>query len=287
MGAGPLNGKNLAQSIRYCLGACVITDADRYTSVAEGMDPASMVDFINRYLEVLFRPVFDHGGFVSDVKGDGMLAVWTDAASSRELRARVCRACLEMAEAAARFDRSLPGRGLATRIGAYFGPLALATVGAFTHYEYRAVGDTVNTSSRLEELNKELGTRVLISASLAEGLDEFLFRDLGEFRLRGKRNRVRALELVGWRDAASARERRLCDEFAAALAAQQSGRWHEAQSRLRDLCARYPEDGPSRFHLQRCQQAIGADGQPAGGMLDPYFAAAGTKFGFAAPSTET
>lgn len=183
-------------SARHCMGACVITDAERYTSVAERIDPATTVDFINRYLEVLFKPVFENGGFISDVKGDGMLAIWTEPSPSADLRARVCRACLQIAEDSARFFRSVPGYGLATRIGAFYGPIALATVGTFAHHEYRAVGDTVNTASRLEELNKELGTRVLVSASLAQDVGDFLFRDLGEIQLRGKRNRVRVLELL-------------------------------------------------------------------------------------------
>jgi adenylate cyclase len=180
------------------MGACVITDAERYASVAERIDPAATVDFVNSYLEVLFKPVFENGGLVSDVKGDGMLAVWAEHAPSAELRKRVCRACLQIAEASERFFSAFPGHGLATRIGAFYGPMALATVGTSEHHEFRAVGDTVNTASRLEALNKRMGTRVLVSASLAEGLGEFRFRDLGELELPGKRNRVRVLELLAY-----------------------------------------------------------------------------------------
>jgi len=248
---------------KSCLGACVMTDAEFYTSIAEGIDPVSAVDFINRYFALLFRPVFDHGGFVSDLKGDGMLAVWTDGASASELRRRVCLACLEMAESGRQFSRTHGRRGYSTRIGACFGPLALATVGTPAHNEYRAVGDTVNTSSRLEQLNKDLGTRILVCAHLAEGQNEFLFRDLGPFQLRGKLNRVHVYELVGLADAVSEGQRRLCTEFAAALAAYQHHRLTEAEERLRALYARHPGDGPSRFYLMRCQQSIADRAQSA------------------------
>ena len=250
-------------NVRQCLGACVLTDADRYTTFAESVEAAAAVEFLNRYLEVLFQPVFDNGGFVADVKGDGMLAVWAEAGQSRELRARVCRACLKMTEGASRFEQSAPLRGFITRIGACFGPLALAQVGALTHYEYRAVGDTVNTSSRLQELNKELGTRVLVSADIADGLSDFLFRDLGPFQLRGKHKRVHVFELIAAQEAATLGERRLCAEFHAAMAAQRRGDRDGALARLREIRARYPEDGPTRIALARAELRAEEDKLPA------------------------
>jgi len=266
---------------RYCLGACVITDAERYTSITECIDPASAVALINRYLETLFRPVYAHGGFISDVKGDGVLAVWTEGPSDAELRARVCRACLEMAGPAAPSHSPRPVHGLSTRVGAYVGPIALARVGALAHYEYRAVGDTVNTASRLEALNKLLGTRLLVSAELAKGLDEFLFRDLGEFGLRGKSRQVRVFELVAARASASPDQLQLCDAFAAALDAQRSDRRDAALAHWQELCTRYPEDVPSRYALQRCRYALAAQTRtpPANRKLAsalPGFALAGS-----------
>jgi adenylate cyclase len=248
--------KPAREPIRRCLGACVVTDAAHYTSVAEGMDPAATVELINRYLEALFRPVFENGGFVSDVKGDGILAVWAGGLPELELRGRVCRALLQMAESVESFNRSAPAHRLATRIGACFGPIALATVGALAHFEYRAVGDTVNTSSRLEQLNKRIGTRVLVSKALAEGLKEFLFRNLGKFKLRGKRTRIRVYELLGSRATASEAQRRLCSEFSEALQALQAGRLHEARARFRELCTLHPHDGPSHLQLRNCEALL-------------------------------
>lgn len=257
-----------ANDATLCVGACVITDAERYTSVTEGIDPSGAVEFVNRYLELLFRPVYQNGGFVADVRGDGMLAVWTASAPGPELRARVCRACLDISGTAAGFA---PG-GLQTRIGAHFGPIALGVVGTAAHREYRAVGDTVNTSSRLEQLNKELGTRVLVCAALAEGLDEFVFRDLGLMRLRGKRNAVRVLELMALRCEATRRQLHLAAEFSIAVAAESAGRWSEALERLRRLQARYPEDQPTRLRIGRCRQGPEAHGflpfEPDWGLVE-------------------
>jgi adenylate cyclase len=237
---------------RNCLAACAMTDAEGYTSVAEGMDPLKLVEFVNSYFKALFGAVLSNGGVVVDVKGDGILAVWTSDSPDIALRARVCKGCLQMLEATNQFNKSFPGRCLPTRIGVDFGPIALANVGAFARYEYRAIGDTVNTCSRLEQLNKKLGTHLLVSEQLAAGVDEFLFRDLGYFMLRGKRSQLRVLELVAERTRATREQAELCRTFKLAVAAYERGRMEEAWLRFSALRARYPEDGASRFFLRRC-----------------------------------
>src|SRR5688572_859240 len=130
---------------RDCLAACVMTDAEGYTSVAEGMEPRRLVEFVNGYFKALFGAVLGNGGHVVDVKADGILALWTSDLPDLALRIQVCRGCLQMLEAADRFNKSAPADRLPTRIGVDFGPVALANVGAFARYEYRAIGDTVNT----------------------------------------------------------------------------------------------------------------------------------------------
>jgi adenylate cyclase len=241
-------------SERDCLAACAMTDAEGYTGVAEDMDPPALVGLVNRYFRALFKAVLGNGGLVLDVKGDGILAVWTSAAPDAALRAQVCRGCLQMIEASDRFNMCFPARRLPTRIGVDFGPIALANVGAFARYEYRAVGDTVNTCARLEQLNKVLGTRVLVSQPFAEGVEQFLFRDLGPFVLRGKRAPVRVLELVAPAAAATRRQRALCNAFARALAIYERGSPARAGEAFASLHHAYPDDGPTRVYLQRCER---------------------------------
>ena len=261
--AGPtLQAVNTEISERDCLAACAMTDAEGYTGVAERMEPPELVALVNRYFRALFRAVLGNGGLVQDVKGDGILAVWTNEAPDAALRAQVCRSCLQMLEASDRFNLCFPARRLPTRIGVDFGPIALANVGAFARYEYRAVGDTVNTSGRLEQLNKLLGTRVLVSEQLAAGVEAFLFRDLGSFVLRGKRAPLRVFELVAAKAAATRRQRALCDAFGPALAAYERGDGERARDAFSGLHERYPEDGPTRVYLRRCLERDDAAPRP-------------------------
>lgn len=243
--------------------ACVMTDAEQYTAVVEDMAPGEVVALVNRYFAELFRAVFTHGGRVADVKGDGMLAVWTDEHGDARSLQQAGRACIELLAADERFNAYSPLRPLRTRIGVDFGPVALAPVGAMDCYELRIVGDTVNTSARLEQLNKVLGTRVLVSEAFARHLDDVLFRDLGRFLLRGKQMPVRVFELVGTAEAATSSEVSLCRRFSEALHAWDSGRFRLAAERFHALAREFPQDGPTRYFIAECRQALrGKMGSP-------------------------
>jgi adenylate cyclase len=226
--------------------ACVSTDATRYTTLAETMSPEDLTEFLNHYYEALFGGVAHQGGFVSDVIGDGMLAIWPRR--SADMHTRLMAGLLEMREAAERFSEQLGGDGLPTRFGVDLGRVALTTVGAHVHYEYRAVGDAVNTSERIQELNKKLATRILISASaIGDAGGAFLLRDLGRFLLRGKTHDVHLYELLGRREDATAEQLRLCEQFAEAMAVIRTGPHAAASERFALLHDMFPDDGPTTF----------------------------------------
>ena len=243
-------------AIKEKLAVCVMTDAEQYTAVVEDMPPAEVVALINRYFAELFRAVFTHGGRVADVKGDGMLAIWTDDQGDAQLRERAAVGCMALLAANERFNLSSPSRRLPTRIGVDFGPVAVAPVGAMECYELRIVGDTVNTSSRLEQLNKALGTQVLVSEAFARDIDNLLFRDLGRFLLRGKQVPVRVFELVCPADAATSAQLSLCRRFSEALHAWDTGRFPLAAERFHAMARDFPRDGPTRYFLGECRRAL-------------------------------
>lgn len=235
-------------------GTCLSTDAHQYTTLSETMEPAELGALMNRYYAVLFEPVKRHGGLVQDVVGDSMLAVWATTDPDRSLRSRACLAAIDIATAVDRFNETSGRLALPTRIGLHSGRLLLGTVGAMDHYEYRAVGDIVNTATRLEGLNKHLGTRLLVSGDVLEGLEGLTTRELGSFLLAGKSKPVTVHELVTRAGDASPSERERCAIFAAALDAYRRGAWPEAIRLWGDALRAYGgHDGPSRFYLRWCE----------------------------------
>jgi adenylate cyclase len=247
-------------------GTCLSTDAHQYTTLSETMEPAELSALMNRYYAVLFEPVKRHAGLVQDVVGDSMLAVWATSEPDASLRSRACLAALDIASAVDRFNLESGRLALPTRIGLHSGRMLLGSVGAMDHYEYRAVGDIVNTATRLEGLNKHLGTRLLVSADVLQGLDDLFTRELGAFLLAGKSRPVLVHELVARATDVTPRDREQCAMFAEALAAFRRGAWPEAMRLWREgLRARGGEDGPSRFYLRWCEAHAG---EPPGADWD-------------------
>ncbi|MEO6897475.1 MAG: adenylate/guanylate cyclase domain-containing protein [Caldimonas sp.] len=250
---GPMTSGN-----RVLFGACLSTDAEKYTTLAEQTEPGRLGELMNEYYAHLFVPVERSKGVVADVVGDSMVAVWARTSSDIDVRRSACLATLEIARSLDEFNASGIGERppLLTRFGLHSGDMLFGNIGASKHYEYRAVGDIVNTASRIQGLNKVLGTRILASAESVQGLDEFTFRPLGSFLLAGKARAVSIVELLGcWREAdADSEQRDRHREFAAGLAAFSERRWEDGAEAFARLLAVDPDDGPSSFYAARCKQ---------------------------------
>ncbi len=217
------------------------------------MAPDALLTFMNRYYKVLFEPVHAHAGVVSDVIGDAMLAVWTAPESDINLRARACHAALEIERNVDRFNAG-NATPLPTRIGLHAGILAVGDLGAMDHFEYRAVGDIVNTASRIEGVNKTLNTRILVSEAVMEGTTEFVTRELGVFRLVGKQKPVALHELLGRIGESDPTEERLLQEFAAGMVSYRNEEWQQAVAIFENVLKLSPADGPAGFYLDLCKR---------------------------------
>ncbi len=236
-------------------GVFIMTDIEGFTTVAEGLSPDESARMLNRYFERVFPVVERHGGSVSDIKGDAILAFWFASGRDASMCQAACLAALDIAAITSGSGGSVNWSSLPTRIGVHAGKVTLARLGASRHHEYRAVGDAVNTASRIEALSKHLGTRLLASDDVLVGVEGILARPVGEFLLVGKRKPVRISELVCMSADATTLQRRLCAAFAEALAAYRSMQWEDAAQRWSDILLEFPDDGPSRFYLllaQRC-----------------------------------
>jgi adenylate cyclase len=265
-GIGPLTQDN-----HLVHGAVLFTDVEGYTGISEALQPDELARLMDRYFAEIFPPVKERGGTILDVAGDGMLAVWTSKSNEPGFRRAACLAMLEIGGRVARFnERAGAGPVLRTRMALHCGEVLLGSFGAGEHFEYRAVGDIVNAASRIDGLNKFLGTCQLVSSAMLEGIDDFASRPLGSFILAGKSKSLAVSELLGRRDDIASRQKELCSRFAMALAAYSQGRFAEARGAFEAILHDFPGDGPAAFYAERCAGLAGAAPHGDGiGAWDP------------------
>lgn len=239
-------------------GVCMATDAGQYTTLSETINPLQLNKLMNDYYAAIFPKVKSRRGLISDVTGDAMLAVWATKKIDIKLRFDACRAALEIKSAIDIFNDGSQYH-LATRMGMHYGEMRLGNVGSVEHYEYRAVGDTVNTATRIEGLNKLLGTRILASAQVIEGLVGFGSRELGTFLLKGKTLTVTVFELIGHVEEINRTQphwQHLSVSFSRALALFKDHQWQQALDAFLAVNRDYPDDGPTRFYLNFLQNQL-------------------------------
>ena len=140
---------------------------------------------------------------------------------------------------------------LQTRVGLHTGEVTVGNVGSSEHFDYTAIGENVNLASRLEGLNKQLGTDVLMTrAAIPQKHDQWLLRPVGRYRFKGFEHIVEVVELVV-KGGSPEQVRVWCETFADALAKFQERKFDAAEAGFNRTVELRPDDGPSKFYLKQ------------------------------------
>lgn len=234
-------------------GVCLITDICGYTTLSEELAPQELHQLMNEYYELLVGIITKRGGFVGNIVGDSLLALWTGPTITREMcEAAVCGAADILGSIRDHPDFS---RRLRTCVGLHGGQFSLGNLGARGHFEYSPVGDIINTAARVEHLNRNLETALLCTETLApELLDYFAgrktqLRYLGQFALRNKTTPTGLYTLSD--------NRELDQSFALALSLYENQSYRAAAQHFEQLAEQFG-DGPSRYYSDQCRSALTA-----------------------------
>ncbi len=168
---------------------CVFTDLEGFTKLSHAVTPETVARLLNEYLDRLSDIVLDHGGTIDKFVGDAIVAFWGAPISRPDDGERAAAAAVAMYQAGEAFRvdmaEGVPPLGM-TRVGLHVGDAIVGNFGGEGRIQYTALGDSMNTASRLESANKSLNTGVLISAEAAEhaGRDDLV--PMGRVTLRGR-----------------------------------------------------------------------------------------------------
>ena len=177
--------------------AAIFTDIEGFTTLVETLDVAVLGPLLNQYLGEMTGIVFAHEGTVAKIVGDALHVLFGAPADQPDHAARAIACALALDAAAQEFRARWAANGVAlgvTRIGVNAGIALVGNFGGGRYFDYTAYGDTINTAARLEAANKQLGTRICVSAAAANLVPGFAGRPVGDLALRGRAGTLRAYE---------------------------------------------------------------------------------------------
>lgn len=227
----------------------VFTDVAGFTTFSETVDPEFLATVCNDYFEGVCAAIFAEGGMVNEFIGDAVLAFFGAPVDQPDHADRAVSAALGIDAFARRFNAEQEARGIHfghTRIGVHTGIAMVGNVGTRSRLKYSALGDMLNTGSRLEGLNKTIGTRICVSGEIVGKAQRHCFRPIGSFVVKGRHAATDVFEPLTAEDLQSDRIGR----YEAAFRMMMAG-LPEAAEQFTALHRDHPEDPCIAFHCHR------------------------------------
>jgi adenylate cyclase len=230
----------------------LFSDLRGFSGISEHLSPEQLTGLLNDYLTAMTEIIYRHGGTVDKYEGDAVIAFWNAPVTQPDHAHRAVQAALEYQAALTALRPDLKaryGHDLFARIGLNTGPVVVGNMGSRQRFNYTFLGDAGNLASRLEGINKQFATPILISEATRTRLPpDVPVREISQVQVVGRKEPVRVFEPLTAGEALARRE--LLTRFAAALAAYYTGRFDEAASIFTELQA---QDATSAIYAARCR----------------------------------
>jgi len=234
----------------------LFSDIRGFTTVSEKLIPEELVHLLNEYLTAMTDVVFRYDGLLDKYMGDAIMAVFGAPLDQPDHPERACKTALGMMEELKRLQKKWGEEGrpvLDIGIGINSGDMVVGNMGSQMRFDYTVMGDSVNLASRLEGINKEYGTNVVISEYTYAAVKEVMFcRELDSVRVKGKKLPVKIYELLGEKKNGQGEEFVML--FEDGLARYKEGQWNEARAAFHEVLKVCPGDPPSELYIRRCEE---------------------------------
>jgi class 3 adenylate cyclase len=242
-------GEGHGMDVQWRDVATIFTDISGFTSLVETAAPDVLGTMLNEYVGGMTDVVFSHEGTVAKIIGDAIQILFNAPGDQPDYATRAVACAHALDSWAEEFRERWKCKGVnfgRTRIGAHAGPALVGNFGGSRFFDYTAYGDTINTAARLEAANKFLGTRICVSAAIAEGASAFRGRPVGDLLLRGRSEPLRAYEPLMEAAFDGPATAQYCDAFAKLAAGDAT-----AMPAFAALVGANAGDALAGFHLRR------------------------------------
>lgn len=206
----------------------LFSDIVGFTTLSESMPPEDLIKAINRLFTPATAAVLEHSGFLDKYMGDAMMALYGAPIEIANKEKEACRSAVKIMERMDIVRAEFKAEGkpdVRMGVGVNAGDAIVGNMGSEERFNYSAIGDAVNTASRMEGLTRPYGVRIIASEKIFErAQDEFLFRWLDTVQVKGKKQGCPIFELMGrLTDAGIEEKRKLKEQYEAALTAFVAG----------------------------------------------------------------
>ena len=234
------------------------SDIRGFTTISEKLSPEELVKLLNEYLTEMTNIILTHNGVVDKYMGDAIMAFWNAPLDQPKHAELTCSTALEMEKKLKQLQKEWNARGvppLEIGVGINTGPAVVGNMGSYERFDYTAMGDTVNLGSRLEGLNKQYGTRIIISETTKSAVEKkpFLVRKLDKVMVKGKKEPITIYELSSKKEDALDWYYKVIEHFEKGLEEYFKQQWDKALHEFNSVLKIRPEDGPSKAFIERCE----------------------------------
>ncbi len=235
----------------------LFSDIRGFTSISELLSPEDLVHLLNEYLTAMTDIVFKYDGLLDKYMGDAIMAVYGAPLDQPDHALRACRTALEMIQTLKKLQEKWSAENkpfLNIGVGINTGDMVVGNMGSQMRFDYTVMGDSVNLASRLEGINKEYGTNIVISEFTYNVVKDTLFcRELDAVRVKGKKLPVKIYELLCENQDAE-KYQPFVELFESGLSLYKQAAWDEAIAAFGKVLSLRDDDPPSKLYIERCQE---------------------------------
>ena len=237
----------------------LFSDIRGFTTISEMLDPKALSELLNSYLTPMTELVFEHKGTLDKYMGDAVMAFFGAPVQYPDHAAHACRCALSHIKKLKELQIEYEKQGLPQidiGIGINTGEMSVGNMGSETVRSYTVMGDAVNLGSRLEGINKEYGTRIIISEFTYQDVkDNFICREIDWVRVKGKNKPVKIFELID-EGSTSVENTKMLKHFNKGFELYHQKMWTESIEQFNLALNYVPEDVPSKLYIKRCESFI-------------------------------
>ncbi len=239
----------------------LFSDIRGFTSVSEKMDPQDLVAFLNEFLTEMTDIVYVQAGVLDKYMGDCIMAFWGAPLVQENHAMLGVRTGYDMVKRLHQLQVIWMARGLPklnVGVGINSGPMTVGNVGSTMRFDYTVMGDSVNLGSRVEGVNKEYGTNIIVTEyTYAIVKDKWVCRYLDLIAVKGKKEPTAIYEVfhpVGEEpEAALKRPDGFLEGWDEAIRLYRAQDFETAKEHFEALLDLYSDDGPTMVYIERCE----------------------------------